>query len=305
MRQKKWLILALTLLAVWFLGKNWAYRSIVGMSEIPNQDNPSYSGTENWIYLPASSPPGAWKDPWGVDLFLIPSPPSVKAGRGLVGSLHPQTLDSMKVRSRKTADLLSTEDHVYAPVYRHPSPIGRSHSEMWEVSRSDILSAFQQYLTEKNNWRGIVLVAEPDTHDLYQPVLERIYSDPRLLERFGGVVTLTSKDHTPANIRCSDALAEDCQLIGTVTRRTKWYRWLIPTLYRSPLVFEIDDAPTLAAQIDEREEQLSIWLDAHAPKPAEPLGGFEDAEVVGIAPIRRPGETDEELTKELKETIDE
>ena len=89
----------------------------------------------------------------------------------------------------------------------------------------------------------------------------------------------------------------DCLIIGAVEPQGSWIQWLAPRLYRSSAEFTFKDNDTLEATLAERNTKLSIWLDKNAPKPAEPLGGIEDIEVVEVAPIRRPGETDDENTQ--------
>ena len=187
----------------------------------------------------------------------------------------------------------------YSPIYRHPSASATSQTHAWDVARDDLAMAFERYLYTKNQMRGILLVSAPDTEALVAPILQRIESDPRLLERFSGVVWLQEASTAPdIDVRCSPAMQGDCEIVAEIRRKSSWTRWILPQMPRKPVRFDISAKEGLGTKLAQRNTKLSIWLDEFAPKPAEPLGGIEDMEIVEVAPIRRPGETDEALASQ-------
>jgi len=157
--------------------------------------------------------------------------------------------------------------------------------------------AFEQYLYSKNKWRGILIVAAPETEQLLGPLLQRIEADPRLVERFSGVVLLSDTSSAFAEVKCSPVMEGNCVVQADIKRESSYLNWLLPQPHRSPVSFEILDRAALGKTLIDRNTSLSLWLDKHAPKPAEPLGGLEDMEVIDIAPVRRPGETDDVIAE--------
>ena len=296
-----WLLLVFAAIA-WFGLKNPVYRAVTASSELPTNAPASFEGEDGWALLPVEPTPGAWNDPWGVDLYILPPPSGAKAGRGLVDIFHEPTRRELAQSAQVIESAFSAAGPSYSAIYRHPSPSVNAKAEDWDVARLDAEMAFERYLHDKNKWRGVLLIASPDTGHLVAPILARIEKDPRLLERFSGLVVLYTGTSAPqANVTCSPAMQGDCVVAIKVARQTGTFNWLVPQLYRQPLVFEIEDVEPLSRELTARNLKLSIWLDKNAPKPAEPLGGLDDIEVIEIAPIRSPGETgsdDENLSRD-------
>lgn len=291
-------ILALISVLLWFLFKDVAYRSIVAGYDEPASVQLSYLGEEGWALLPVEPPPGAWLDPWGIDLFIIPSPTSATTGRGLVGAANEKVSAEIRVQSHQIEKVLAPAGPSYSPIYRHPSASTKANDEHWATARDDLAMAFERYLFEKNNWRGVLIVGAPESEPLISPLLERVESDPRLLERFSGVVLLGAGPSAIGRpVNCSIAFEDDCIIQGDVKRQRSFLRSILPNLRRAPAKFEFEDGEDLSAKLTQRNTRLSIWLDKNAPKPAEPLGGLEDMEVIEIAPVRRPGETDDAIAE--------
>ena len=292
------LILILVALASWFGLKNIVYQSFFA-GDIPAEQTAStYNGDDGWILIPVETPPGAWLDPWGVDVFIVPPPSGVSAGDGLVGDFHPGARQELAAHAHQIEKVFAPAGPSYSAIYRHPSASATSQTSNWDVSREDLVMAFERYLYTKNNMRGILLVSAPGTEDLIPPLLARIDSDPRLLERFSGVVWLQDSQSAPqVDINCSPVMAGECSVLGQVTKANGWLSWITPQMPRRSVKFQFAAAEDLAAELTQRNTKLSIWLDENAPKPAEPLGGLEDMEIVEVAPIRRPGETDEALAE--------
>lgn len=293
------LIIAAVLLAAWFGLKDVVFRSVFPGKTPSEQIAATYNGDDGWAVIPVEPPPGAWLDPWGIDLYIIPPPSGAAAGKGLIGAFHAKAAEEMTKHAHKIEKALAPSGPSYSPIYRHPSASMRPKANAWDVAHEDIAIAFERYLYTKNNMRGILLVSSPQTQDFVAPILARIESDPRLLERFSGVLWLQTNT-TPPNmeVNCSPVMIGNCDIVGIVQNTSSWLGWMLPRQPRKSVRFEFSDPEQLATQLTERNTKLSIWLDENAPKPAEPLGGFDDIEIVDVAPIRRPGETDEILAED-------
>lgn len=297
MKRIYWLLAFISVL-LWFLFKDVAYRNIVAGYDEPASVQLSYLGEEGWALLPVEPPPGAWLDPWGVDLFIVPSPTGATAGKGLVGAANEKVFGEIRLQSHQIEKVLAPAGPSYSPIYRHPSASTKASSEQWLTASEDLAMAFERYLFEKNNWRGVLIIAAPGSEPLISPLLERVESDPRLLERFSGVVLLGADPSAIGRpVNCSIAFEGDCIIQGDVKRQRSFLRPILPNLRRAPATFEFEDGEDLSAKLTQRNTRLSIWLDKNAPKPAEPLGGLEDMEVIEIAPVRRPGETDDAIAE--------
>ena len=292
------LIIIFAALIAWFGLKNVTYRSFFAGEPPTDQSPATYNKEDGWAVLPVEVPPGAWFEPWGVDVFIVPPPSGASAGAGLVGDFHPDAYMEMAKHGHQIEKVLAPAGPSYSAVYRHPSASATSQTQDWDVAREDLVMAFERYLYTKNNMRGVLLVSAPATQELIPPLLTRIESDPRLLERFSGVVWLQESATAPSiDVKCSPAMAGNCSILGAVNNSSGWLSWLAPQLPRRSVHFDFADAEQLSTELTKRNTKLSIWLDENAPKPAEPLGGIEDMEVVEVAPIRRPGETDEALAE--------
>lgn len=292
------LILILVVIGAWFGLKDITYRSFFAGEILADQAAATYNDDNGWGVLPIETPPGAWMDPWGVDVFIIAPPSGASAGSGLVGDFDEDASREMTQHLLQIEKVFAPAGPSYGPIYRHPSASATSHTAGWDIAREDLTMAFERYLYTKNNMRGILLVSAPGTEELVPPLLTRIESDPRLLERFSGVVWLQDNETIPEiEVSCSPVMDGGCSVIGAVKNDFRILNWVTPQMPRKSIFFNFADADVLGTKIAERNTKLSIWLDENAPKPAEPLGGLEDMEVVEVAPIRRPGETDEALAE--------
>lgn len=297
MKRLAWLI-PIFAVAAWFLLKDIAYRSYIAGKETPGAVTASYLEEDGWAVLPVEPPPGAWITPWGIDFFVIAPPSSVPAGGGLISKAVEPATSEMRANVLTIEKAFALAGPLYSPVYRHPSAATRAAPEDWDVSREDIAMAFERYLYSRNNWRGVVLVAAPETQHLAAAVLERVEKDPRLLERFGGIVVIGAPgDLETTEINCSPAMEGHCGIFAEVNKRQALLDYMRPKLHRSALKFEFSEPADLTVTLQERNTKLSLWLDTNAPKPAEPLGGLDEVEVIEIAPVRRPGETDEVIAE--------
>jgi len=298
MKRLIWLIPIIAVLS-WFLLKDVVYRAVLANQSLPDAEAATYLDDDGWLLLPNETPPGAWTEPWGVDLFIVSPPSSVPSGLGTIDQTENLAVSDLNNNSKLIASTLASAGPSYSPFYRHPSAVKKSEPDNWTSSKEDLAMAFERYLYSKNNWRGVLLVAAPETANLIEPIIERISKDPRLLERFGGVVLMGPQPFDIAeNLKCSPAMKGNCVVNAPVENRTALQRWFLPSLHRAPVNIRFSDGPSLAQQLSDRNMKLSAWLDENAPKPAEPLGGLEDMEVIDIAPIRKPGETDEFIAEQ-------
>lgn len=284
------LIACLGIIVLWFGLKDWVYRTINSQGEPLIAEQLDYSDAAAWIERPAIPPPGGWETPWGVDVFLV-APPSTrpaKNGEILIGD---NTIDAALV----AFDGLP----VYAPRYRQPSPAVRRRdtSPYDDHSRADITAAFDQYLETDNLLRGL-LIAVPEGHEaLVEDSLAEIRADADLRQRFAGVLSLTAGADQPPEaldgVICSDAMEGQCVIAAAMPGKRSALGILTPTLPAPPRSYALADAEAATIAVSSRAALLSEWLDEALPKPAEPLGGFDTMESIEIAPIRRPGQTDE------------
>ena len=298
MNRKLWLI-PIAALILWLALKDIVYRSVIAGDTQPETAPATYLDEDGWALLPVEPPPGAWTAPWGIDLFVIPPPTAIAIGSATAGAANPDVVSDMTRNSESIEKALAPAGPSFSPVYRHPSAAFAAAPDDWDIAREDIAMAFERYLYTKNNWRGVLIVASPETQQLLSPLLQRIEADPALLQRFSGVVLLGGGNIPEASeIKCSPAMDGNCVLRADVKRKRSMLRWILPQLHRSPVRFVITDEAILGQSLADRNTRLSLWLDKNAPKPAEPLGGIDDMEVIEIAPIRRPGETDEALAEQ-------
>lgn len=297
MKRKLWVI-PIILFGLWFTLKDITYRQIMANKDYPDTEAASYVGEEGWIVLPIEPPPGAWTEPWGIDLFIIPPPTGASAGRSNVGISDKLLAENMTKNARTVEKAFAPSGPSYSALYRHPSAAKATTSEDWDISRGDLAMAFERYLYSKNNSRGILLIASPNTAHLTGPIIQRIKSDPQLIERFSGIVHFDEEDAAyVSGVQCSMAMAGDCVIKAEAEYSSSLISWIMPRLYLSSLTFEISEQPALTQLLVERNTRLSLWLDKNAAKPAEPLGGLDSIEVIEIAPIRRPGETDDVIAE--------
>lgn len=281
---------------LWFGLKDWTYQTFYSQGPAINTVTPDYAEADNWAARPDTPPPGAWERPWGVDVFLLLPPSSAPAKHGLIGPDNKSARNDMTRSAEIFSDMLANAGPVYAPLFRQASPALRTKDKAAfdALMLTDIQAAFAYYLNEDNRGRAILIATSPGTETLLQAINARILTDPSLAERIAGTVVFSNPRHKSETALtlapCNESLAEQCLIPFLVQRKPGWFSWLRPNLPVMHVRYRLaknDEAPHILAA---RADAISLWLDANAPKPAEPLGGLE---MIEIAPIRLPGETDD------------
>ena len=289
------------LILAWFGLKNTFYNIILSGGEAQMHTAVDYTSVVGWASQPAETPPGAWETPWGVDIFLVYPSPRLNSEHGLMDA---DTAFSHPSHTRLDEDIrtgLPADAAIYVPKYRARSNANQADSAAAAEAQiaDDLRNAFEAYLANTNRGRGIMLVAVGETGAALDPLLTRLNTE-ELRHRFAGLVHFTpdadEDDQTYADIECSPALEGACYQPVPLTVKRPLSDHLLPNLSKTRGHFSVIDADGTAAAISAQNAQVSTWLDANAPKPAEPLFGFEAIEA---APIYRPnGEALEPETPE-------
>ena len=272
-------IIVVALLAI--AGGYWAWTHIISPPPYLELEPLNYTEDSSWSALPVESPPAVWADGWGIDVFVISEDAALK------GRTQPQ-LEKNERKAREQAQALKSRleqiGEVYAPLYRD------------NARNDDITRAFETYLRSDNLGRALIIVQDSPVPP---SILARLEQDPDLRDRFGGFLAISdAKDGIPPlqssqntsgdpsgdteseNTFCPERLKDEqnCQIV-VPAHKSKGI-WII-TSETIPGGTPIEEFPE--------------WLEANVAKSAEPLGDFEEVEIVDI---RRPGETDERRDRE-------
>lgn len=285
----------------WFGLKNPVYTMIKSGGDARAPAALDYASPEAWAVAPTEPPPGAWETPWGVDVFVVYPSPRLSADHGVMdaeaafGHASQVRLDA-EIRAALPADAA-----VYAPKYRAPSNANRGddRAAAEALVAEDMSDAFEAYLANTNRGRGVMLVGVGNADAALDPLLARLDTD-ELRDRFAGLIHFTPEtdgaDQPFADLACSPSLEGACYQAVAVTTERPLGDHVLPRLPQTRPHYSVVDAEGTAAAISVQNAQVSAWLDANAPKPAEPLFGFES---IGAAPIYRPdGEALEPETPE-------
>lgn len=287
----KWILAALVPLIAWFALKDLVYTAIIGGGPPSAPEALDYGDLASWAAHPETPPPGAWVSPWGVDAFVVASPPNIAHARGRIPAGLPEATSDYAARVATLTAIVPDTVAVYAPAYHAPSPANsksRNRDLVPEVAE-DLGAAFEAYLEQSNRGRAILIMATDASLPYADGLVERL-QESDLRDRFAGLVLFDASDlpviERPTVPICSPALEEACLQMVMLSTAGLPFGFLKPQLpdYRGDqAVIGRDEA---AATLLSRTGMVSAWLDGNAPKPAEPLGDFEEIEV---APIYRPG----------------
>lgn len=273
--KRYWILIALAAVLVIGAGP-WIWNTIISPKPQLDLSPLKYNEDSSWSALPVQDPAPVWRDGWGVDVFLV-SKDSALRGKSQSG------LQKRERKAREQAQALKASlqeaGEVYAPLYRD------------NARNDDVTRAFETYLRRDNKGRALILA-----HDVPLPpsVLGRLEQDENLRERFGGFLSISdtrqgipslkedageSSEDTPLPY-CTPRLveADSCQMI-VPAHKVKGL-WVIAEE-------GVPGGETIA--------EFPAWLEENVGKMAEPLGDFEEVEIVDI---RRPGDTDERREKE-------
>jgi hypothetical protein len=153
---------------------------------------------------------------------------------------------------------------------------------------ADLLAAFELYLAQANQGRGILLIMA-DSADAYSgPLIARLQADD-LVSRFAGLVSFgpPSMAQSQKSLVCADILGGAChQQVETYSGFAIGHL-VLPSLGKRVPDLAVIDAEGVAAAIKVQVQNVSAWMDETQPKPAEP---FFATQIIQSAPVFRPGE---------------
>ena len=249
----------------------WLWSTYVSPAELMELEPLQYTEDSSWAALPVSKPAAVWEDGWGVDVFVILSSSGLKA-RNAQGLERRESLARRQAQAYK-ADLGGL-GAIYTPLYRDAA------------LPEDSLRAFETYLRTQNLGRGLIIA-----HDevVPGPILERIASDASLQERFGGFLELAGKA-AETDEEQNSAIGQPC---GGFRHTEEACRSRV-NIAKSKGAFRVsqDGFPETHPIAAFRE-----YLNANVGMMAEPLGQFEEVEIIDI---RRPGDTDENRARNTR-----
>lgn len=124
---------------------------------------PDYANPEAWVMLPSTPPPGGWEIPWGVDVFFVPplADYSGKSWSVPFNGRAPEKRLENKIMPNHAAPFMKAGP-VYAPRYRAAAlqaelNVGGDSDGAFEIAYGDVLAAFDEYMKNRNNGRGVML----------------------------------------------------------------------------------------------------------------------------------------------------
>ncbi|MEM7662572.1 MAG: hypothetical protein AAF292_10010 [Pseudomonadota bacterium] len=285
--KRLWIIGAAVLLIAWFGLKDFVYRSVLTANTPASAEPLDYSDVDSWAAFPEMRPPGAWETPWGVDVFLIGPPTGIASGQGLVdarGEAHREKFDSSITELSRA---LPRGVPIYAPHYHSPSAVHPA-GDMADIVSTELGAAFEQYLTEQNRDRAVLLAIDERALSYAQDIATSIASQSEDgYEKLAGLVIFGESTGLAAPENCNSSLETACEQTVEMQTTGNPLSFLAPRLPGRINARRVVDPDGTAEAIRVQAEQVSAWLDANGAKPAEPLGSIQE---VAIVPIRRPGE---------------
>jgi len=158
---------------------------------------------------------------------------------------------------------------------------------MDKEASADLLTAFELYLGEANQGRGILLVTAQSTGSYIAPLLARLQQDD-LSNRFAGWVSFGPEDDNvpQTDLICAGILNGACHQHVETADTLSPMRFLTPNIGQPVPDLNIADTAGVSNAIQIQAENVSTWLDETQPKLAEP---FFTTTVIETAPIFRPG----------------
>ncbi len=254
MNRKIILALIAVLLAVATSAVFWSMREapVATGPAVPTFD---YASEDSWAVRPRLPPPAVWETGWEVDVILLSAEAALEI--------------SDKVAIERRRDSASKELSDSAAAFEKIGPVYAPYLRAANVE-TDMASALQQYLSADNRGRAFLIAADRPLSATLTPVFE---ADRLLRDRFGGVLFFGEDDDETGlsgDAICSRRFKADEGCVETVNLRRAGNR------------YELEGGERLT-------NGLVAWLNDHTSKLAEPLGDFEEIEIIEI---RRPGETE-------------
>ncbi|MDP1557214.1 MAG: hypothetical protein Q8L84_17280 [Hyphomonas sp.] len=234
------------------------------MREAPVATGPAvptfdYVAAGSWAVRPDLPPPAVWETGWDVDVILL------SAGAALE--------ISDKVALEKRRGTASEELTALAAAFEKTGPVYAPYLRAASLE-ADMAAALGQYLANDNRGRAFFIATDRPLPATVLPVFE---ADPLLRDRFGGVLLYGEGN-------AGNGFAEGMTGDAVCSRRFKPEDGCVETvdLRRTGNRYEMTGGERLT-------NGLVAWLNDHTSKLAEPLGDFEEIEIIEI---RRPGETE-------------
>jgi|GEM_PF-1392677 len=290
------------LAAAWFGLKDMALRAYLTQGAPSLPDALSYTAPEHWATQPETVPPGAWETPWGIDAFIVLPPTGLNHKHGLVPADNEDAVRDTLRALQKLSPAIPGDTPAYAPFYRAPSRVNTPElaTQMAAQASADILTAFELYLQEANQGRGILLIRAQSAAAYTGPLLERLQQE-NLSNRFAGLISFgpEGKNTPDTELVCADILGGACHQNVETSTSFSPIRLFTPNTGARVPELNVIDATGVAEAIKVQAANVSVWLDETQPKLAEP---FFTTTVIETAPIFRPGastplDTEEESDK--------
>lgn len=235
-----------------------------------------YTDYSNWAVFPTETPAPVWQDGWVADVFII------APGARIKNTHRADDQDILRARKKTVDNIqgllpnLAGIGTVYAPLLRA------------DASDTDIEAALAIYLNSFNKGRALVIATD---RGINANVLLPISSNPTVRERFAGFLILSADSNDtqaaiiPSTGENAAGGAQLCppQSISDEEAKPPFCETVL-NIERSSGTFSFVDTPLTDASI------LDGWMEylrANVSPLAEPLGGFEEVEIIDV---RRPGE---------------
>lgn len=255
MNRKLIIALVAVLLAIGLAGVIWTNREkpVVAGPPLPSFD---YAEADSWAVRPETKPPAVWEMGWAFDVLVLASDAALGTGESDAGG---------RARTKaadKAADLAAAFDdigEVYVPFLRESDLSG------------DLTAALTAYLANDNRGRALLVATDLP---LTPEAAAAFTADPLLRDRFAGVLVFGEAAEA-AGFPAATDMAAVC------SRR-----------------YESAGGCTLVAALDKQGGKYALtgqaagggklvngfipWLNDRASKLAEPLGDFEEVEIVPI-----------------------
>ncbi len=263
--------LVIAIIALLAVGGWWLWNNVISPKPMLELEPLNYMEDSSWAALPVQAPPAVWSGDWGIDVFIVSEDAALEA-RSQAGLEKKERLARAQAGALKAS--LQSIGEIYAPLYRS------------NAQSDDVTRAFETYLRTDN--RGRALVIAHDT-SLPESVLARLEQDETLRDRFGGFLSISdARSGIPKLLEAGMAPAEGAPLPYCNDRLNdaSSCQMIVPA-HKSKGLWVLDGEGVPGGELI---ESFPEWLETNGSKMAEPLGDFEEVEIVDI---RRPGDTDE------------
>lgn len=215
-----------------------------------------YAEPQSWAVRPGTPPPAVWEAGWDIDVLILSADAATEPGES-------DTEERRIQASAKTLDSLSAAFTQIGPVY---APLLRRESML-----TDTAAALEHYIDEDNRGRAFVVATDAPLPSVFA---EKLSADNLLRDRFAGVMTFGDSADTAGfapGTNMQDVCSRRYEGSETCTQAIELRR----------------SGSGYAATGDNGAGDALVggftnWLHGNASKLAEPLGDFEEVEIVDI-----------------------